>query len=300
MLEKMTDMDIKQILKENAALVEAALQRYTAEQDVDFATELEAERYSLLAPGKRVRPTLVLEFCRLFGGSDEAALPLACAVEMIHTYSLIHDDLPCMDNDDLRRGRPTCHKAFDEATALLAGDGLLTRAFGVAATAPIPPADVCRAVALLSRKAGSFGMIGGQVMDLAGEGRTLSLECLLKLHAHKTGALIALSAELGCIAAGLAADDVRVKKAVRFAEGIGLAFQVVDDVLDVTADVTELGKNVGSDAKSEKTTFLSFYDVEGALSYAKAETERAKAALDGIPGNERLLCLADYLIERSY
>ena len=300
MWEKTADMDIKQILTENAALVEEALQRYTAREDGDFAAVLAAERYSLLAPGKRIRPTLVLELCRLFGGRDEAALPLACAVEMIHTYSLIHDDLPCMDNDDLRRGRPTCHKAFDEATALLAGDGLLTRAFGVAATAPIPDAALRRAIKLLSDKAGSFGMIGGQVMDLQGEGKAPSLDYLLKLHANKTGALIALSAELGCIAAGLDAEDARTKRAIRFAEGIGLAFQVVDDVLDVTADVATLGKNIGSDAKSEKTTFLSFYDVEGALAYAEAVTDGAKAALEGIEGNARLLCLADYLVKRNY
>ena len=157
-------------LAENAALVEKTLAALTARQDVDFAEELEAERYALLARAKRVRPTLVLEFCRLFGGKDEAALPFACAVEMIHTYSLIHDDLPCMDDDDMRRGRPTCHKVYGEATALLAGDGLLTRAFGVIASNTEVSADIAReAVLALSCAAGSFGMIGGQVMDLAGE-----------------------------------------------------------------------------------------------------------------------------------
>ena len=160
---------IAERLKANAELVENALRGYLAEEDADFARELEAERYSLFARAKRIRPTLVLEFCRLYGGRDAAALPFAAAVEMVHTYSLIHDDLPCMDNDDLRRGRPTCHKAFDEATALLAGDGLLTRAFGVLASDTAVSADAVReAVSSLSRAAGSFGMIGGQVMDLAG------------------------------------------------------------------------------------------------------------------------------------
>ncbi|MBE6701883.1 MAG: polyprenyl synthetase family protein [Ruminococcaceae bacterium] len=293
-------MNVTEILAANAALVDEALVGYTAEEDEDFARELAAERYSLLARAKRIRPTLVLEFCRLFGGSDEAALPFACAVEMVHTYSLIHDDLPCMDDDDLRRGRPTCHKAFDEATALLAGDGLLTRAFGVLATAPVSDAAVRRAVAVLSRGAGSFGMIGGQVMDLAGEAKRLPLPALLKLHAHKTGALIALSAELGCIAAGLLPEDPRITAAKRYAQAIGLAFQIVDDVLDVTADAATLGKNIGSDAKSEKTTFLSFYDAQGALAYARRVTQDAKSALDAFPGNERLLRLADFLLERNY
>ncbi|MBE6690836.1 MAG: polyprenyl synthetase family protein [Ruminococcaceae bacterium] len=293
-------MNVSEMLRANAALVDAALTRYTAEEDADFAEELAAERYSLLARAKRIRPTLVLEFCRLFGGSDEAALPLAAAVEMIHTYSLIHDDLPCMDDDDLRRGRPTCHKAYGEATALLAGDGLLTRAFGVAATAPLPDADLRRAILALSRKAGSFGMIGGQVMDLAGEGKQLPLSYLLKLHAHKTGALIALSAELGCIAAGVPEGDARIAAALQYAEGIGLSFQIVDDVLDVTADAATLGKSIGSDQKCEKTTFLSFYDTEGALAYAGAMTDEAKNALRPLPGSERLLALADFLLKRNY
>ena len=220
-------MDVARRLAENAALVEEALARYTAADDPDFGRELQAERYSLLSKAKRVRPTLVLEFCRLFGGTDEAALPFAAAVEMVHTYSLIHDDLPCMDNDDLRRGRLTCHKAFDEATALLAGDGLLTRAFGVLATAPVSDGAVRAAVIALSRAAGSFGMIGGQVMDLAGEGKKLPLDYLLKLHAGKTGALITVCAELGCIAAGLSPEDGRTLQACRYAQALGLAFQKI-------------------------------------------------------------------------
>lgn len=293
-------MNVAKRLAENAALIDGALDAYTAEQDPDFASVLEAERYSLLSRAKRIRPTLVLEFCRLFGGRDEAALPFAAAVEMIHTYSLIHDDLPCMDDDDLRRGRPTCHKTYGEAIALLAGDGLLTRAFGVlAANSEVSPTTVAEAVSALSHAAGSFGMIGGQVMDLEGEGKHLELPALIKLHAGKTGAMIAVSAELGCLAAGLSREDSRTLSAKRFAEGIGLAFQIVDDVLDVAADPETLGKNTGSDLRSDKTTFLTHFDIDGALSFAREVTEGAKAALAELEGTDFLLALADYLVDRK-
>ena len=288
-------------LLENAKLVEKALADFTAEQDADFAEELEAERYALLSRAKRIRPTLVLEFCRLFGGSEAAALPFACAVEMIHTYSLIHDDLPCMDDDDMRRGRPTCHKVYGEATALLAGDGLLTRAFSVLASNTAVSGDTARdAVAVLARAAGSFGMIGGQVMDLAGEHKKLSLASLKKLHAHKTGAMIEVSATLGCLAAGLSLEDPRTKAAGRFARGVGLAFQIVDDVLDVTADAALLGKPIGSDAENEKTTFLTYFTPEEALEYARTVTAEAKEALAGLAQTEFLIGLADYLINRDH
>lgn len=293
-------MSIKERIAANAALVEGVLDGLTDRQDADFAPVIEAKRYSLLSRAKRIRPTLVLEFCRLFGGTDTAALPFAAAVEMVHTYSLIHDDLPCMDDDDLRRGRPTCHKAFGEATALLAGDALLTRAFGVLAeNTAVSDRAVRDAVAALSAAAGTFGMIGGQVIDLAGEQEKLPLSVLLKLHANKTGALIAVSAELGCIAAGLARDDARTKAAIAYAKGIGLAFQIVDDILDVTADVEKLGKNIGSDEKSQKTTFLTYFSVDEAKAYASRVTNEAKAALADIAGSEILLSLADYLTERE-
>ena len=288
-------------LAQNASWVEAGLSFYLDLHDADFAVELDAERYALLARAKRIRPTLVLEFCRLFGGEDGAALPFACAVEMVHTYSLIHDDLPCMDDDDMRRGRPTCHKVYGEANALLAGDGLLTRAFGVIASNMAVSGDTVRdAVFALSRAAGSFGMIGGQVMDLAGEHQKLSLDSLKKLHAHKTGAMIEVSAVLGCLAAGLAMDDPRTEAARCFARGVGLAFQIVDDVLDVTADAALLGKPIGSDAENEKTTFLTYYTPEEALDHARAVTNEAKTALAAYPGAEFLLGLADYLVNRDH
>lgn len=294
-------MNIEERMAQNAALVERALREYLSEEDADFHTELEAERYSLFGKAKRIRPTLVLEFCRLFGGSDAAALPFAAAVEMIHTYSLIHDDLPCMDDDDLRRGRPTCHRTFGESTALLAGDGLLTRAFGVVASnTEVPDLTARAAILALSRAAGSFGMIGGQVMDLAGEHCKLEMEALLKLHAHKTGALISVSALLGCLAAGLTPEDSRTEAACHFAGKIGLAFQVVDDILDATASSTTLGKSVGSDVAHEKNTFLSYYSVGEAEEYAKILTAEAKKELEGLKGTEVLLALADVLATRKF
>lgn len=294
-------MNIRERIAENATLVENALREYLSEDDADFHTELEAERYSVFGKAKRIRPTLTLEFCRLFGGTDAAALPFAAAVEMVHTYSLIHDDLPCMDDDDLRRGRPTCHRQFGESTALLAGDGLLTRAFGVAASnTEVSDLTVRAAILALSRAAGSFGMIGGQVMDLASEHRRIGMEELLKLHAHKTGALISVSTLLGCLAAGLTPEDRRTEASCRFAGKIGLAFQVVDDILDVTASAKELGKSVGSDAAHEKNTFLSYYSVGEAEEYAAVLTAEAKKELDGIDGTEVLLALADSLAKRKF
>jgi len=292
-------IDIVKRLGENAAMVEQALKGYTAKTDPDFAPVQNAAAYSLLAPrAKRIRPTLVLECCRLFGGTDAAALPCAMAVEMVHTYSLIHDDLPCMDNDDLRRGRPTCHKAFGEATALLAGDALLTDAFDVlSGTQALDATAVRHAVAVLARAAGSCGMIGGQIMDLTGETKKLPLVLLRKLHENKTGALIVASAVLGAVAAGLAPDDARVAAIRNYAAGIGLAFQIVDDVLDVTADTETAGKSVGSDVA--KTTFITYYTPTEALALARRVTEEAKTAIASIEGTDVLLELADYLILRK-
>ena len=290
-------MNVPARLAENAALVAAELARVCEKSDVDFAVLTEAMRYSLLAPrAKRVRPTLVLEFARLFGGSTAAALPVAAAVEMVHTYSLIHDDLPCMDDDDLRRGRAACHKAFDEATALLAGDALLTGAFAVLAEAPLSPVQIRDAVGELARAAGAFGMIGGQVMDLAGEGTLLPLEKLMKLHRCKTGALIVAAARLGAIVAGVPVDDTRMTAVTRYAEGIGLAFQIVDDVLDVTADVETAGKSVLSD--TDKTTFMRYYSPDEALALAGRFNEDAKAAIRDLPGAAFFIEFADSLLGR--
>jgi geranylgeranyl diphosphate synthase type II len=259
----------------------------------------DAMTYSLLAGGKRIRPILTIEACRLCGGDVEAVLPFACAVEMVHTYSLIHDDLPCMDNDDLRRGRPTNHKVYGEATAVLAGDGLLTAAFETMTrhAAAFPPERVVEAIDCLARGAGPAGMVGGQALDMAGEGRALTMSEIKELQALKTGALITASAEIGCILAG-AGEKQRL--AVReYAAGIGLAFQVRDDILDVEGDEQALGKPVGSDAASEKTTFVTIKGVESCRVMVQELTERAICALESCQGSGFLCWLAELLAGRN-
>ena len=217
----------------------------------------DAMRYSLLAGGKRLRPVLLLEACRLCGGAVEDALPFAGAIEMVHTYSLIHDDLPCMDDDDLRRGRPTNHKVFGEANAVLAGDGLLTAAFEtmLAPGQKLPPERVLAAAGILARAAGGRGMVGGQVLDMAGEGRALGLTEVEELQRLKTGALIRAAVEMGCAVAG-GAEEQR-EALCRYADCLGLAFQIQDDILDVVGDEATLGKPIGSDVRSDKTTFVA-------------------------------------------
>ena len=295
----MTEEALLLTMHRNATLTEHALRRiYTP--DSDLSCLLESEQYSLFAGGKRIRPTLTLEFCRLFGGDDEAAIPFACAVEMIHTYSLIHDDLPCMDNDDLRRGKPTNHKVFGETIALLAGDALLTGAFEVAASnAAAGPEAAALAVAYLAGCAGRYGMIGGQVMDIEGERKALTEDQLMKLHSMKTGALINAACVMGALAAGVRLDDPIMERVVTYAENIGLAFQIVDDILDRTGDEATLGKPIGSDAANEKNTFLSFYTVEEAQFYADRLTQEAVLALRRYPGSDTLCSLAEWLATRK-
>ena len=288
------------VLSEDAALVEGLLDTlYRGGGRCDAVLD-EAERYSLMAGGKRVRPALTLEFCRLFGGDVQAALPFAAAVEMVHTFSLIHDDLPCMDDDDLRRGRPTNHKVFGEAYALLAGDGMALDAFGVAASNLQVSAEArAEAVLLLSRAAGSAGMVRGQIMDMFGEQNALTYEELLALHAHKTGALIRVAAQMGVLAAGYASDSPEMDAAVGYAERIGLAFQVIDDVLDATSTPEALGKSVGGDADHHKNTFLSFCAITEAEAYAERLTAEAVELIRPYEGAERLVALAEYLAVRK-
>lgn len=260
----------------------------------------EAERYSLLSGGKRIRAALVLETCRMLGGETEAALPFACAVEMVHTYSLIHDDLPCMDNDDLRRGKPTNHKVFGEAYATLAGDGLLTDAFAVCAMNPNVTGDcAAAAVAILSGAAGSYGMVKGQVIDIFGESHKLSEEQLVELHMGKTGAMICASAQLGCLAAGYAPNSEITERLTAFAQKIGLVFQIVDDILDVTSSDEVLGKSIGSDKGNNKTTFMSFFSVDEAKAYAQKLTTEAIAEIENIDGSDRLINIAKFLCDRE-
>ena len=255
----------------------------------------ESMRYSLLAGGKRMRPMLSLAFCALHGGRWEDALPLGCAVEMVHTYSLIHDDLPCMDDDDLRRGKPTNHKVYGETMAVLAGDGLQAEAFGLIAAAPaLSDRQKIRAVQVLSDACGANGMVAGQVLDMA---RHESREQLLLLHSLKTGAMIAGAAKMGCIAAD--ADEHAVQCAETYAQKLGLAFQVYDDVLDVVGSEAELGKPIGSDREEGKFTFVDLLGVDGALDYAARCTAEAKDALAGQGDTAFLLELADQLLQRK-
>lgn len=258
----------------------------------------EAMRYSVFNGGKRIRPVLTLEFCRLCGGREEEALSFACAVEMIHAYSLIHDDLPCMDDDDTRRGNPACHIRFGEANALLAGDALLTLAFETVLNAGLTPEMIINAGKELSAAAGWAGMIGGQVMDLQNEGKQVELEELLETDYKKTGKLIIASAVLGCIAAG--AEEEKVRAAAQYAYNLGLAFQLVDDILDVTGNAETLGKPVGSDEGNKKTTYVSVIGTDAAKEKISGLTLAANDALK-IFGEqaEYLQKLADSLTKRK-
>ena len=286
-------------LKEYAALTEQKLTAAVVISGKEQKAVADAMAYSLEAGGKRIRPALALAFCRLFSGEEKAALSYAAAVEMIHTYSLIHDDLPCMDNDDLRRGKPSCHIAFGESTALLAGDGLLTLAFETAAAAPLSPEQNCAALLALARAAGADGMIGGQVIDLALEGKAATRAELIHMCALKTGALLRVSAELGCIAAR--ADEVQTTAAKKYADALGLAFQIVDDILDVTGTAEALGKPIGSDAENSKNTFVTLLGLDGARQAADTLAAEAKAALENLEGDtEFLYALVDYLSARNH
>ena len=278
----------------------ALMSRLSVEPSVaGEAKMLEAMRYSVENGGKRIRPMLTLEFCRMCGGSVEAALPLACAIEFIHTYSLIHDDLPCMDDDGMRRGKPSSHIKFGEANALLAGDSLLTFAFQSAGEAEDIPADaVAKAVSLLARASGCAGMIAGQVQDLENENKTVAADDLRSVDILKTGELIRCACQLGCIAAG--ADDKKLEAARVYAENLGIAFQIVDDILDVTSDEATLGKPVGSDAENCKNTYVSLLGLEEAKKIAAELTRKAIDALGVFGGeSEFLVSLSKKLLSRN-
>lgn len=296
-------MEIQNELFRTAKLISDDLISAFPENDADFAELQNAELYSLLAGGKRIRPFLVLKTCSLFGGREEDALPLAVAIEMIQTYSLIHDDLPCMDNDKLRRGQPTCHVRFGEATALLAGDALLTRAFEkIASAESLTPELRIAAVRVLAEAVGDRGMLAGQIMDARAEREKPSEETLLKMHARKTGALIRASCLLGAIAAGIlpTENDPRIKAITAYSDRIGLAFQVVDDILDQTGTEAELGKPIGSDSQQGKTTFLSFMSTDDAERYAVELTDQAVSEISEYDQNGILSALAYHLCNRKH
>ena len=284
-------------IKENAQTVDEALGKKLACADADTAVLWDAMAYSTIGGGKKIRATLTLEFCRLFGGDADTAVDFACALEMIQSFSLIHDDLPCMDDDDMRRGKPSCHIKYGEAEALLAGDALVMLAFETLSDAKTDAENARKATKVLSRASGAFGMCGGQSMDISAEGQSVSFEYLKKLQSLKTGALISASAELGCIAAG--ASEEMTDDARTYAMCVGRAFQIVDDILDVEGDEKILGKPVGSDADSEKTTFVTALGIDGARKEAKRLTDKAKEAISKYDGSETLCELAELLLSRK-
>lgn len=287
------------LIKDYQAKIDSRLDIILSESGQLYDDVLRACRYAVLNGGKRIRPILLLEFYKLCGGEDDCAYNFACALEMIHSYSLVHDDLPCMDNDDFRRGKPSCHKEFGESMALLCGDSLLTEAFSVAAkTMNITPERVVKAISHLSASAGTSGMIGGQVLDM-----TLSSDTddsvLFEMYRLKTGALLKTACACGCILAG--ADDEKVVMAEKFGEKVGIAFQIIDDILDRLGDAKILGKPIGSDEKNNKDTIVVRLGVEYCRELAKKYTDEAYEYLNSFDGDTTVLRqLAEYLLERNY
>ncbi len=294
-------MDCKERLAEYAAWTQQGLEEYLAPQPGLLGRVMESARYSALAGGKRLRPALLMEFYRLCGGEPRQALPFACALEMIHTYSLIHDDLPCMDNDDLRRGKPTNHKVYGEAMALLAGDGLLTRAFETMlapGAAGIQPQWALEAAGILASCAGMEGMIGGQVMDLAFEETVPGGEDLQRMVELKTGCLLRAACVGGCALAG---EHGAIRQgATAYAHALGLAFQIQDDILDVTGQQETLGKTIGSDAQNHKNTFVRIYGLEACRRRVDELTCQAVAAVEPLEDSGFLQQLARDLARRDH
>ena len=283
-------------------ITEQALNDFLPDLNCRERELIESMKYSLEAGGKRVRPNLVLSFNELCDGRAESAVPFACAVEMIHTYSLIHDDLPCMDNDDMRRGKPSNHKVYGEDIALLAGDALQSLAFEIMtsekAVTLSSASACCKAVNTLSAYCGAKGMVGGQVIDLISENKSAPIEVLREMDYKKTACLIKAACELGCISAN--ADEKLIKAASEYGECIGIAFQIQDDILDVTSTDEELGKPVGSDSENAKSTYVSLLGIERCRELVAELTQKAKAALTVFDGDTKALCeFADYLAGRT-
>lgn len=290
-------LDIDKSIEDYSERISKALIEHLPVANDGQKSVVKAMKYSLTNGGKRLRPILVLEFCKMCGGDTEKAMAYACAVEYVHTYSLIHDDLPCMDNDDLRRGKPSCHKMYGEATALLAGDALLTHAFEIASTADFDGAKNADAVSLLAQNSGVCGMIGGQVLDLKYEAASPSMSQLLTVHKLKTGAMISAACLLGCIAGD--ATEKQILAASKFAYYLGIAFQIKDDILDVTGDEQKLGKPVGSDKDNEKTTYVDIVGLNKAQEDVEKLTQAAIESLSAFENNEFVSSLAEYLTRRE-
>ena len=292
---------LEQSLIANSDATEQALEDFFSQKSEvgDLKIIKEAQKYSLLGGGKRIRPFIVNEVCRMLGGDIKASMPFAIAVEMIHTYSLIHDDLPCMDDDDMRRGKASNHKVFGEATAVLAGDALLTNAFlATVENKALPAIALQSAVAKISSAAGDEGMIGGQITDIEGEKKKLSFEELLGLHSMKTGRMIELSAALGSLAAGYGEETAEYSLVCSYARKIGVVFQAVDDLLDAYGDEKIVGKTL-SDAENQKNTFLTFFSADEVRKYAQKMSDDAIADIAQIEGSDILQMLAIYLLNRN-
>ena len=278
-------------------LVDSKLSEFFNPSGMSYDGLLESMHYSLTAGGKRIRPTLVLEFCRISGGDVEKTLPVACAIEMLHTYSLIHDDLPCMDNDDLRRGKPTNHVVYGECTATLAGDALQAEAFGTIARSELPAENKIACVEILADAVGSDGMCAGQYLDMVGESKRLTEEELDDINSRKTGALLIAACRMGVAAAGGSGE--MLEAAAHYGACVGAAFQIRDDILDVISTSEELGKPIGSDAQEHKNTYMTLLGEERCMEMVEKLTNKAKSALCGTFNDTKFLCdLADSMVTR--
>ncbi len=294
----MTELEFNNILNNDISIIERRLTDLLPECKDGQDEVVQAMRYSLSNGGKRIRPVLCLEFAKLCGADRYSALDFACAVEYMHTYSLIHDDLPCMDDDDMRRGKPSCHKQFSEATALLAGDALLTHAFQIISDSELDDSKKAAACSLLAQNGGALGMIGGQVLDLKYESEAPDIRQILSVHRLKTGALISAACLLGCIAAGAGED--RIAAASAFAYHLGTAFQIKDDILDITGSSEILGKPIGSDAENQKTTYVTIKGIKESQKDVERLTQAAVSSLAAFEGNtDFIITLARYLVNRN-
>ena len=278
-------------------LVDLKLSEFFNPSGLSYDGLLESMHYSLTAGGKRIRPTLVLEFCRISGGDIEKALPVACAIEMLHTYSLIHDDLPCMDNDDLRRGKPTNHVVYGECTATRAGDALQAEAFGTIARSELPAENKIACVEILADAVGSDGMCAGQYLDMVGESKQLTEDELDDINSRKTGALLIAACRMGVAAAGGSGE--MLEAAAHYGACVGAAFQIRDDILDVISTSEELGKPIGSDAQEHKNTYMALLGESKCMEMVEKLTNQAKSALCGTFNDTKFLCdLADSMVTR--
>ena len=277
--------------------IDKALDGYFRDESLPQKGLADSMRYSLLAGGKRIRPILVLEFCRISGGDTDAAIPVACAIEMLHTYSLIHDDLPCMDNDDLRRGKPTNHVIYGECTATLAGDALQAEAFGTILRSSLPAERKASCAEILASAVGYDGMCGGQYLDMLGEGKNLTEQELTEINSRKTGALLTAACQMGVAAAG--GSSIMMDAAAHYGSAIGMAFQIRDDMLDVLSTAEQLGKPIGSDKTENKNTYMALMGREGCEKTIDKLTEFAKNILkEAFTDTEFLCSLADSMAQR--